>query len=776
MKLKTLESISFNNCLNEKVSNVIILYCESNKSIHNWYNAGKVDVETLSNVLWSRYVSFDYKIVSELRVKTSGRNVCFGENFGYWQLYFSYEGDDYKLDKNDCKMTLTPECDQQELQIELSSLVNDDKDLDIKAKFQISTVSGEFKVVKGKPIVRGVHVCISNQLENNVDFINAVIVEENSSKKASQLNTVNVKFDNNVIKPSGQILSSEFVPYNCFGHKHYLKLYFTSQGCCYELENKEKYSHGIPLKLTEKEYGSQIEVVIVSRKQSVSIKVQNSSAKEFSLKKELISERRTKIEECVSKIRESSKLEDKMSFLIASLRNLSNNVYGRGDVTKKWLVACEESPKMFCRSGNKKADNNNDSNNYKEEMIEGRKTVKIANSLEKKLQDCKSTLDVVFSDLDSLRNELNNFDEILSPLKELLETIDSEGDNILCGITDDLKMVQSMLIVDVICKILIPSGLDENGLTFFTSDSENAREISVDPGKLASGIEEELNCFKTLRFARDFSMPTTETLLKKLVTHQNDLIRLTELFLLLREELIDCLRKISAELHFHTRNVNISMVASSSLGIVGAGFAVTGLVLAPFTAGVSLAMVATGVAVGATSSAVGVGTTIADGVLTKKCLDSTVSLAVNDHYVCNLLSNLQPVIKKETSLLQDSQMLSSLSETQEKFNFKVFDNVTDALSNVCVIALKTGVQVAKTAAFKIGSVVVGVIFDLTTLTLKSIKLSKGGCSELGFKIESDALLLEQELKDCNLKNLERLSSEKSMAEKKKISDYFSKIL
>ena len=467
-----------------------------------------------------------------------------------------------------------------------------------------------------------------------------------------------------------------------------------------------------------------------------------------------------------------------MPSLIENLRNLSNEVYGRGIVEKKWLIAYEESPKMFCRSCNKQSDKNEVPNNYKEEMLEGRKTkVRIANNLEKQFQVYKSSLIKVFDDLDSLRTELNNLDEILAPLKNLLETVDSEGDNNLCGIADDLRMVQSMLIVDVICKILIPSGLDENGLTFYTSNSENAGEISVDPGKLASAIEEELNCFITSRFARDsFVQAKKETVLKKLVTHQNDLIRLTELFVLLREELIACLRKIAGDLHLHARNVNISMVASSSLGIVGAGFAVTGLVLAPFTAGVSLAMVATGVAVGATSGAVGVGTTIADGVLTKKCLDSTVSLAVNDQYVCNLLSRLQPVIKKETSLLQDSQMFSNFPETQENFYFRIFDNVTDALSNIGVIALKTGVQVAKTAAFRIGSVVMGVIFDLTTLTLKSIKLSKGGYSELGYKIESDASLLDQELKDCNFQNLRWLSSEKSMAEKKKISDYFSNIL
>ena len=138
MTLKTLKSISFTNGLKDKVINVVILYCESNKSIHNWYNAGKVNVETLSNILWTRYISFDYRIVSESKVETSGKNVCFGENFGYWQMYFSYNGDDYRLEKNDCKMTLSPKCDQQELEIELSASLNDNKELDIKAKFQVT--------------------------------------------------------------------------------------------------------------------------------------------------------------------------------------------------------------------------------------------------------------------------------------------------------------------------------------------------------------------------------------------------------------------------------------------------------------------------------------------------------------------------------------------------------------------------------------------------------------------------------------------------------------
>ena len=119
------------------MSNVVILYCESNKSINNWYDIKKVDVETLNNVLWYRFLTFqDMTIGSWVTVTKSAENVCFGENDGYWQLYFTYKGDDYRLEKNNCKFTLSPDCNQNELKINLFSPSKDDV---ITATFQVNS-------------------------------------------------------------------------------------------------------------------------------------------------------------------------------------------------------------------------------------------------------------------------------------------------------------------------------------------------------------------------------------------------------------------------------------------------------------------------------------------------------------------------------------------------------------------------------------------------------------------------------------------------------------
>lgn len=135
MPLKRLKQIIFTNILEDEVSNVVILYCESTKSIHNWYDIRLVDVETLKNVLWFRFLTFqDITIGSWKTESKSAENVCFGENFGYWQLYFTYKGDDYRLEKNNCKFTLSPECDQNELRINLSSSSKSDA---IVANFQV---------------------------------------------------------------------------------------------------------------------------------------------------------------------------------------------------------------------------------------------------------------------------------------------------------------------------------------------------------------------------------------------------------------------------------------------------------------------------------------------------------------------------------------------------------------------------------------------------------------------------------------------------------------
>ena len=140
MALKNLNEISVINCLKDEVSNVTIMYCESTKSIHNWLSLEGVDVETSKNILWSRCVSFqDIVIPPSKAYKISAKHVCFGENDGYWQLYFIYRGIDHKLERNDCKMTFSSDCDQQDLKVEITSSLNDDNEWDIKSNFQVKS-------------------------------------------------------------------------------------------------------------------------------------------------------------------------------------------------------------------------------------------------------------------------------------------------------------------------------------------------------------------------------------------------------------------------------------------------------------------------------------------------------------------------------------------------------------------------------------------------------------------------------------------------------------
>lgn len=372
-------------------------------------------------------------------------------------------------------------------------------------------------------------------------------------------------------------------------------------------------------------------------------------------------------------------------------------------------------------------------------------------------------LGIVLIKLESIRRTWTELNESLINLNNLLEkgAISTKDDDGLLAIVESMEMVKSMNVIDVLCKILIPSGLDEIGLTFYTSKSAPSREISIDPGNLSSALEEELELWKLSLFCNNGSKikcfskeaDDIEIVLIKSVIYQKNLDRMTKLFVLLRTELVDNLENVAAKLHLHSRNVNISKVASSSVGIVGAGFAISGLVLAPITAGVSLALVATGIAVGATSGVVGVGTTIADGFLTKNCFDSTVFLAENDHYVSSLLYRLQPLITRLNSLLQDSKIFSNLPDAKDFHRRKIiaesiFGVIATASGSISIIAFRTGIQVTKTVAARFGSaVILGVISDLTTIAFKSIKLSKGGSSELGYKMEADALILNQELEE-----------------------------
>lgn len=71
------------------------------------------------------------------------------------------------------------------------------------------------------------------------------------------------------------------------------------------------------------------------------------------------------------------------------------------------------------------------------------------------------------------------------------------------------------------------------------------------------------------------------------------------------------------ELEGRRRNVNISNIVGSSIGVFGSALALAGGIAAPFTAGVSLGLTVTGAVIGSLSSVTVVGANITETVLNK---------------------------------------------------------------------------------------------------------------------------------------------------------------
>lgn len=102
------------------------------------------------------------------------------------------------------------------------------------------------------------------------------------------------------------------------------------------------------------------------------------------------------------------------------------------------------------------------------------------------------------------------------------------------------------------------------------------------------------------------------------------------------------------ELEGRRRNVNISNIVGSSIGMFGSALALAGVIASPFTAGVSLGLTVTGAVIGSLSSATVVGANITETVLNK---DANVKF---ERYFMNLSENCRIM---ERSLVDLSAIL-----------------------------------------------------------------------------------------------------------------------
>jgi hypothetical protein len=116
-----LQTVIVRNKLESPLTNVKVLYAQSNKKTGWWDYATDwrvVDVEDETNVLVQDRTSVvvgSVPVEEETRVSTS---ILFAEGArGYWQVYFDYNGRQYKIDKNNAQVNPWPVDDKKYVEI-----------------------------------------------------------------------------------------------------------------------------------------------------------------------------------------------------------------------------------------------------------------------------------------------------------------------------------------------------------------------------------------------------------------------------------------------------------------------------------------------------------------------------------------------------------------------------------------------------------------------------------------------------------------------------------
>jgi apolipoprotein L len=148
--------------------------------------------------------------------------------------------------------------------------------------------------------------------------------------------------------------------------------------------------------------------------------------------------------------------------------------------------------------------------------------------------------------------------------------------------------------------------------------------------------------------------------------------------------------QIIDELEGRRRNVNISNIVGSSVGLVGSALAIAGVATAPFTFGVSLGLAVAGGVVGGLGGLTVVGTNVTEFVLNKD------KLSMLERYQMNL---------SERSRCLDKS-LSDLKKEMEKY-------ATQDRADNSATALQTGTETLRMLSF-LPSIVVRVITEAIT--------------------------------------------------------------
>ncbi|XP_054724001.1 uncharacterized protein LOC129234133 [Uloborus diversus] len=134
-------------------------------------------------------------------------------------------------------------------------------------------------------------------------------------------------------------------------------------------------------------------------------------------------------------------------------------------------------------------------------------------------------------------------------------------------------------------------------------------------------------------------------------------VTLSDLWSCSRMEVLDTLPAVAQEIDRHHHNVNIASLTGTSSSIAGGTAAIGGLILAPFSGGVSLALSAGGLVGTVAGSATTLGANLAEVYLTKELTEQASKVLQEDAFYTKALSDAFREV-----ILHEQQVISILAE------------------------------------------------------------------------------------------------------------------
>lgn len=189
------------------------------------------------------------------------------------------------------------------------------------------------------------------------------------------------------------------------------------------------------------------------------------------------------------------------------------------------------------------------------------------------------------------------------------------------------------------------------------------------------------------------------------------------------------------ELEGRRRNVNISNIVGSSIGMFGSALALAGGIAAPFTAGVSLGLTVTGAVIGSLSSATVVGANITETVLNKDANEKF------ERYFMNLSENCRIMERSLVDLEYEMEKIK-LEDTDE------IDTATLQTAAAGALSIIGGVPIVIARIILRGASLVDTLFpplsailDFGVLGYNIFNLVKGSKTNVTEKLRSQRSFL-----------------------------------